>query len=33
MAHAASRAVGAALVINPRMARLLNPKVISAEAL
>jgi hypothetical protein len=32
-AHAASRADGAALMINPRMARLLKVKVINAEAL
>ncbi len=32
MGHAATRAVGAAFRISPRMARLLKPKVISAEA-
>ena len=33
MAHAASRAVGAAAMIKPRISRLLKVKVISAEAL
>jgi len=33
MAHAASRVVEAALRISARIARLLNPKVMSAEAL
>jgi hypothetical protein len=33
MVHAASRAVGAACMINPRISRLLKVKVIKAEAL
>lgn len=33
MDHAASRAVGAAAMINPRISRLLKVKVINAEAL